>query len=386
MNRRYTALLSCAVLTAALLMAGCGDEPSTPNATAASAPSAERVETLLLAPTRFTDVIELTGTVEAIHDATLSAQATGTVLSIAELGTYVPRGEVVARLDSTEARAALNQAQAQFELAQDRYQRQEPLYRDSIITALEFEQVRSDLTQARAARSQARERLRNTRVTAPFGGTVETRFVQPGEQVAPNDPVARVIDVRPAKVVAGVPERYAGDVERGSSVEVRFNASRVAPRIGTVTFVGSAVDPASRTFTIEARIANEERRVKPEMVAQLRVDRATLDSALVIPRTAVVRDEGGTHVYIAERTDSATVARKRTITVGAESGAQVVVASGLQAGDAVVIVGQSDLSPGQPLDVTDQYDRIRAAGTPYRSDGDLSGGGVSDGDAAPPAS
>jgi len=90
----------------------------------------------------------------------------------------------------------------------------------------------------------------------------------------------------------------------------------------------------------------------------------------------VVRDEGGTHVYIAERTDSATVARKRTITVGAESGAQVVVASGLQAGDAVVIVGQSDLSPGQPLDVTDQYDRIRAAGTPYRSDGD----------AAPPAS
>ena len=373
MNRRYTLLFSCVVIAAALIFTGCGQESSTPqnaNAAATSSPPAKRVETLMLEPTRFTDVIELTGSVEAVHDATLSSQAAGTVISLADLGDYIPAGGRVAQLDSAEARAALEQAQASYELAQDRYERQKPLYQDSIITALEFEQVRSELTQTRAARDQARERLRNTRVTVPFSGTVEERFVQPGEQVGVNEPIARVIDVRPAKIVAGVPERYAGDIEKGTPVQIRFKASRIAERTGTITFVGSAIDPESRTFTIEARIPNEDRLVKPEMVTQLRVERATLEDALVIPRTAVVRDEAGTHVYVVERSDTSAVARKRDITIGTESGARVTIESGLQPGDEVVIVGQSDLAPGQPVEVTDQYDRVRAAGTPYKSNED----------------
>lgn len=361
-------LFAGAVLLIAVLTAGCSDgqSPSTAEAAAQQRP-ATRVETLVLEPTSFTDVIELTGTVEAVHDATLSAQASGTVTSIAELGTTVREGERVAQLDATEAQAALEQAQARYELALDRYERQEPLYQDSIITALEFEQVRSERTQARAALDQAEQRLRNTRVTAPFSGTVEERFVQPGEQVAPNDPVARVIDVQPAKVVAGVPERYAGDIEKGTSLQVRFQSARLGERTGTVTFVGSAIDPDSRTFTIEATIPNEERTIKPEMVAQVRLDRTTIDEALVIPRPAVVRDEAGTHVYTVDRTDTTAVARKRDIVLGPSTGARVAVTSGLQPGDEVVVVGQSNLAPGQPVEVTEQYTRIPGAGTPYET-------------------
>jgi RND family efflux transporter MFP subunit len=357
-----------ALLAAAVVTAGCGngEAPATAEAATQQRP-ATRVETLVLEPTSFTDEIELTGTVEAVNDATLSAQATGTVMSIVELGTAVQEGERIAQLDATEAQAALEQAQARYELTQDRYERQEPLYRDSIITALEFEQVRSERTQARAALAQAEKRLRNTRVTAPFAGTVEERFVQPGEQVAPNDPVARVIDVQPAKVVAGVPERYAGDIEKGNELRIQFQSARLGERTGTVTFVGSAIDPDSRTFTIEATIANADRTIKPEMVTQIRLDRTTIEDALVIPRPAVVRDEAGTHVYTLERTDSTAIARKRDIVLGPSTGARVAVESGLQAGDEVVVVGQTNLAPGQPVEVTDQYTRIPDAGTPYES-------------------
>ena len=376
----HVVLVATSLLAAAMLVAGCNGGQSS---TTAETPTQQRrqatqVETLLLEPTRFTDVIDLTGSVEAIHDARLSAQASGTVISIAERGAYVPNGGVVAQLDSTNARAALEQAQARYELALDRYERQKPLYQDSIITALEFEQVRSELTQARAALSQSREQLRNTRVTAPFSGTVEERFVQPGEQVAPNDPVARVIDVQPAKVVAGVPERYAGDIETGTPVQIRFKTAGAAPRTGTVTFVGSAIDPQSRTFAIEATVPNEDRTIKPEMVAQLQLDRMTLDDALVIPRTAVVRDEAGTHVYVVERTDTSAVAQKRDITLGPESGARVAIESGLEPGAEVVVAGQNNLSPGTPVEVTDQYDRVPAAGTPFEAGTDTA--------AAPPAS
>ena len=360
--------LIAALVLAAVVVGGCSDDSApAPPAQAAAEQPATRVETLLLQPTSFTDVIDLTGSVEAINDATLSAQAGGTVIAVADLGDYIPKGGTVAQLDSTEARAALDQAQARYELAQDRFDRQEPLYRDSIITALEFEQVRSELTQARAALSQATERLRNTTVTTPFAGTVEERFVEVGEQIGINEPVARVINVRPAKVVAGVPERYTGDIEKGASVRIRFKATNIGERTGTISFVGSAIDPESRTFTVEATLPNRERTLKPEMVAQLRVDRTTLDEALVIPRTAVVRDEAGTHVYVAEQTDSVTVAQKRDIVLGPEAGARVVVESGLEAGAQVIIVGQNDLAPGQPLEIMEQYDRVPAAGMPFDS-------------------
>lgn len=370
MNRRYTLLFFCVLIAASLVVTGCSEESAAPaDATAAPAP-ATQVETLTLEPTTFTDVIELTGSVEAIHDATLSAQASGTVISLAELGTYLPKGSRLAQLDSTDAYAALEQAQAQYALALDRYQRQQPLYQDSIITALEFEQVRSELAQARAARARAQKQLRNTRVTVPFAGTVEERFIQPGEQVAPNDPIARVVNVQPAKIVAGVPERYAGEIEKGNAVQIRFKNTRLEERTGTITFVGSTIDSQSRTFTTEAKIPNEDRLVKPEMVAQLRVDRTTMDNTLVIPRTAVIRDEAGTHVYVVEQTDTSAVARKRDITVGTESGARVTVASGLQAGDEVVVVGQSDLAPGEPVNVSTQHERIRTTGTSFASEAD----------------
>jgi RND family efflux transporter MFP subunit len=368
LTRFFSLAVIGALLGVTALTAGCGDSQSPTTAEAATQQRpATRVETLVMEPTSFTDEIELTGTIEAVYDATLSAQASGTVTSIVELGTAVQEGERIAQLDDTEAQAALEQAQARYELAQDRYERQEPLYRDSIITALEFEQVRSERTQAQAALAQAEERLRNTRVTAPFSGTVEERFVQPGEQVAPNDPVARIIDVQPAKIVAGVPERYAGDIEKGNELRIRFQSARLGERTGTVTFVGSAIDPESRTFTIEAAIPNDERAIKPEMVAQIRLDRTTIDGALVIPRPAVVRDEAGTHVYTVNRTDSVAVAQKRDIVLGPSTGARVAVESGLQEGDEVVVVGQTNLAPGQPVEVTDQYTRIPEAGTPFES-------------------
>lgn len=371
--------LTGALLLTAVLTGGCSDgQTSTPAETTLQQRQKTRVETLVLEPTSFTDVIELTGSVEAIHDATLSAQASGTVISLAELGAFVEKGGRVAQLDSTEARAAVEQAQARYELAKDRFERQQPLYQDSIITALEFEQVRSELTQARAALSQAKEQLRNTRVTVPFSGTVEERLIQPGEQVAPGDPIARVIDVRPAKVVAGVPERYAGDIEKGTPVQIRFKTSRIGERTGTITFVGSAIDPESRTFTIEATIPNRDRAIKPEMVTQLRVVRTTFDDALVIPRTAVVRDEQGTHVYVVEHTDTSAVAQKRDVALGPESGSRVVIESGLEAGTEVIIVGQNNVSPGEPVEITQQYDRVPAAGMPYDTG--------SDSVTAPPAS
>jgi len=358
------------LLVTALLASGCESGNSGPDAGAA-APSTDpaiRVETYQLEPQSFENVIEVTGTVEAIHDATLSAQVSGTIIYIADRGVRVREGDPVAQVDSVEAHAALVQARAQYELAQDRYNRQQPLYRDSIISALEFQQVRSELTQAKSALAQARKRLDNTTLEAPFSGTVEKRFVELGEQISPGQNVARVVDVRPARITAGVPERYVGEVEKGTTVEVRFSASSVSSRTGRVSFVGSAIDPESRTFPIEITLPNRERTIKPEMSVQLRVTGKTFENVISIPRTAVLRDETGPYVYVAEQTDSTVVAQSRDVVLGAQTGARVVADSGLAAGDRLIIAGQNNVAPGTPVTMAQQYDRLPTAGTPYEGD------------------
>ncbi len=327
-----------------------------------------RVETLVLAPTTFEDVVQITGSVEALEDATLSAQTAGTVQALIPLGSRVSAGGAVAQLDPALTRSAVEQAearvesaQAQFDLAEDNLNRNEPLFRDSVISAIEWENVRAQFNQARAnlaqaqsALSQAREQLRQATVTSPFTGTVEEHFADLGEQVTPGMPVARVINTSRVKVVAGVPERYSADIVAGTPVSVNFRASAGVDVQGEVSFVGRAIDPQSRTFPIEVVVPNPSGTLKPEMVAQVLVTRRRIDDALVIPRSAVVRDEDGDSVFLVEREGERNVAVKTPVTLGPSYGGNVVLTN-LQAGDEVVVLGQSNLTGGDGVQVMDRY-------------------------------
>lgn len=378
-------ILTAGLLGLALIVAGCaGSDGVNSEETADEAQTVRslRVETLELQPAEFEDVIEITGSVEAVNDARLSAQASGTVMSLAELGTFVQRGQTVAQLDPGLARAAVQQAeaavesaQAQLDLAEDNLRRQEPLYRDSVISALEFENVRSQrnqaqagLNQAKAALAQVQEQLNNTRVVAPFAGTVEERFVEEGEQVAPSTPVIRIVSTQNVKVVAGVPERYAGDIEVGTPVQVRLQAYGREPLQGTVTFSGSAINPQNRTFPIEVALANASGTLKPEMVAKVLVTRQHLEDVIVIPQAAVLREENSSIVYAVNHTDSMTVADRRQIQLGPSYNGRIVVTGGLEMGEEVVVLGQTNLTHGDALEITEQYTSVGAAGVPLKGE------------------
>lgn len=363
------------LLILALVASGCSGSESA-DAGAEETGRTIRVETLSLDPTEFTDVIELTGTVTSPRNATLSAQTGGTVEMLARRGTRIGRGEVLARIDATELRAALDQAaarlesaQAQYDLAEDNYNRLEPLYRDSIISAVEFENTRtqyaqaaSSVQQARAAVTQARERLSKATLRAPFSGTVETRFVEVGEQVNPGQPVAQILDADPVQVEAGVPERYSNDIEPGTPAEVVFSAYDGTRRQAPVSFVGSVIDPESRTFPIEIELNNSDRRLKPSMVARVLLEREQLEQVLVVPRAAIERDEEGDFVYIAApASDTTFVAARRSVTTGPSYRNQVVVTSGLEAGARVIVAGQNEVAQGDALDVVTNYSSAERA-------------------------
>jgi len=370
-TRRNDVSRSAYSLFALGLVVACSESPKTeapggPSPSALSARSrGQRVETTVVEPRLFVERVDVSATVTTQQDATLSARASGTVTGVVDLGDSVKRGRVLARIDADLARAQLAQAQAGFEaaqasldLARDTYERQKPLFEQDVISALEFENIESQLNQAKAslaqskaAVAQAREQLEQSRVVAPFAGSVEEKFVEDGEQVTMGTPVVRLVDASTVKVRGGVPERYAPDIRKGRQATVRFNAYGLEPRTGPVTFVASVIDPASRTFTIEVELDNPSGQLKPEMVARILVERSETPDALVVPQTAVLHDNEGDSVFVVERDGDMATARRRRVRLGARAGGEVIVIDGLEAGDEVITVGQSSVASGDPVEV-----------------------------------
>jgi membrane fusion protein, multidrug efflux system len=352
------------------MLAGCRGGPDDDGE-----PERQPVETLVVRPGAFVEWIETTGTVEAPQDATLSAEAGGTVVGMVAEGRRVQRGQVVAQLDPGLAEAGVRQAEAAVADARalvtqtdDAFARQQPLLRDSIISPLEFEQVRAQRQQARAALQQAvaalqesRERLEQSRLRAPFAGVVERHEVRVGEQVTAGQEVVRVVGPGPVEVVAGLPERFAGDVAPGTRAMVDLNAYGLGRRDATIRFVGATVDPQSRTFTVRLPLADRSGgAIKADMIAQLRVVRRTLDGVLVLPLEAVLRDERGESVLLAEAAaapggGTVYVVRRRAVELGARSEQGVIIAQGLVAGDEVVVLGQDEVAAGDTVRVATRH-------------------------------
>ena len=350
-NRWLLLALPLVMLLAAGSVSGC-ESADAEDAEANAAPTRRvvRVQTTIAQPKTFEERIQLTGTVEAVNDVTISAEAGGRVKYVADLGTRVRSGTIVGRFDDRLLKSQAVAAEADFKLASDTYRRQEALYADSVISALEFENARARRDQSEATYAQARKMYDDTQLRSPIAGRVEAKFVEEGELVAPGTPVVRVVDARKVKIAAGVPERYAADIKEGARVSVSLPAVGMATE-ATLAFVGSVVNPQSRTFPVELELANESGQLKPEMVADVSIERRTIEDAIVIPQNALVRDDLGIGVFALESVDGDLVAKRRNVVAGASFGGLTVIESGVEIGQEIVVVGQSSLTDGNLVEV-----------------------------------
>lgn len=320
------------------------------------------VETLQVSLQPFADQIRLSGVVEAVEDATISAENSGRIQRIVDRGDELQAGDVIAVMDKQLSQAQYEAAKTGFELAEDTFGRLERLHEEEIISTQDYLTARAQRDQARAQLQQAEERLQNTEIRAPFAGRVEERFVQVGELTAPGAPVVRLVNADRLRVVAGVPERYSGQIVEGSRVRMIFRALGTRPVESEVAFSGQVIDPGTRTFPVEVELSSMEGRVKPEMVVDLRIERTTLDEAIMIPRTALVRDEESIFLFVAKSEGGARVADLREVHTGVTSGSLIQVTSGLQNGDEVIVSGLRSLNTGDHLQVVQRQDAINRTG------------------------
>lgn len=302
---------------------------------------------------RFVEEIRLTAVATANQDVMLEAEESGTIRTFyVDRGDPVSGGDPVAKIDDRILSAQVAQARAAAELAEQTWQRRKSLWEDDRVgSEIAYLEAKFAAEQSAAALEALEGRLANTMIRAPFSGIFDERHVDVGTTVSPGETVGRVVDLNPVKIVAGVPERYAPDVEVGSEAEMTFEALDGRRYSATVRYVGATVDPQNRTFPIELEVENPGRLIKPQMVANLSVTRRSLDDVIVVPQDALVRTADGYRLFVVAERDGEQVAEARDVVVGPSRRNLVVIEEGVSAGERLVVVGQRTVADGDRVNV-----------------------------------
>ncbi|MGH7475557.1 MAG: efflux RND transporter periplasmic adaptor subunit [Longimicrobiales bacterium] len=311
-------------------------------------------------PRPFDDVLRLTGTAEARSDVTVAAEESGVIRALyVDRGARVRAGQPIAKIDDALLRAQFEEATANAMLAQETFERQRRLWEDERIgSEMTYLQAKYRAETARAAAKVIQARLERTVVRAAISGVVDDRMVDVGSMVAPGSAVARVIDISAIEVTGGVPERYATEVRTGNRVRITFDVLGSREFTGEIRFVGAALNPENRTIPVEVLVPNPSATIKPGMVASVAIAKSVLDSALVIPREAVLRHEDGYSVYIAADEGGRAIAQLRHVQLGPSESGKIVALAGLAPGDRVIVVGQNQVAEGDVLTIVDRAEAL----------------------------
>lgn len=365
------------------------------------------VKTLRLRPQSFTKEIELRGTVAPWKSVNISSELSGQLeySSLAE-GKTVNRGEVVARVNARLLSAQKEQAEANYRLnnLQEKWQkqilakqvavaeegyannastfaRQQQLYQDEVISAQAYDNSETNLSNSKlqlelqklqresgvavnrqqtvaagANLKVASANLAKAIVTSPISGYVNQLNVEQGEIVSPGTPIAQVVQINPVKVELGVPESDIGSISQGQQMEVRLDTMPDTPLLATVSFIAAAADNDSRTFPVKLRLDNPNYKIRGGMIARVTLERPSESEVIVVPQDAVMDARSGRYVFVEE--DGRAV--KRAVTIGRTQRGNVVINSGLESGEQLIVVGQRSVNDRDKVNV--QETRIQRPG------------------------
>ncbi len=300
---------------------------------------------------------EIDGVVEAVRQATVSAQATGRVASLqVKAGDKVRAGQVLATIDDRDtqtgvARGQAQVAQADAELAnaQANVQRTRDLRQQGFVSQAALDMAESQFKAAQAARAgagagaqQARLAQSFTQVTAPFDGYVLETLAQAGDLAVPGKPVATVYAAQPLRVVVQVPASMAQTARSAKTTELQAGDTWVQPAAQQGV---TAADPVSQTLTWKMDVpAAASAQMVPGQQTRVRFVGGTAQR-MVVPQAAVLRRGELTGVYVAG--DKGFVLK--AVRLGAQHGETFEVLAGLKAGDAVAVNAvQAGLAGAQP--------------------------------------
>ena len=314
------------------------------------------VEMRMMAPQ-----VWVNGEVISRNNAQIPSEVEGALVWLAEVGSRVKQGELLARIDATllqqqldEQLAIVSREQARLDFLSQEVQRLKSLVQQRNVSQSQLDQTiadqsvaRGDLAVAKARAAQVSERLKRSEIRAPFDGVVTQRLLQVGEWVDSGKAVAALVDTDAIEIRAWVTEQVLPYIKQGDSLQLKGVSLSGSAEVNTIVPVGE-----QRSRLYEMRLIPEQGWAVGQSL-QVAVPTASVNEQLSVMRDALVLRRDGTYLF---RVAEDGTAQRITVTTGVAMGPYIQVIGQVVPGDQVVINGGERLRPGQQVTV------INAAG------------------------
>lgn len=279
-----------------------------------------------------------TSTVQAYVKNNIAPQMAGRITKInVEIGDFVKAGQILAEID----KAQLLQAQLQLQNQEVELQRLKSLYEAGGLSQSDYDAIQM---QYNVLKTQVDNLVENTTLRSPINGVVTARNYDVGDMYGMSMPIFTVEQIVPVKILVGVSESDYSKVKKGDSVEITADAIPGKTFYGKVNRIYPTVDPATRTFTIEVKVDNNYRTLRPGMFVRATVNFGK-NNSVVIPDVAVVKQQGSGERFVYLLNEDGTVSYQKVV-LGRRMGAEYEVLEGIQDGAKVVTGGQIRLKDG----------------------------------------
>lgn len=318
-------------------------------------PPAVRMMTVEEVPLETAD--EYIAHVEPVQEVSLVPEVSGQIEAVYfEEGAMVQEGEVLLRIDSASYRATADSALAELLRAQRRYERLQRADSRSVART-DLEAAESDYLRAKAAEELAQVDLRKTEIKAPVSGRIGALLVKKGNYVSPATPsLARIVQLDPIRVVFSQTDRDYLEQRRSElaagaiSYEARVLLAdgSLYSRPGTKDFDDNVIQSETGTLAVRYRFENADGLLVPGGYVTVRLINSAAPKGIRIPQRALLIDAQGAYVLTVDAAGKVGVLR---VSAGDQVGQDVVILSGLKAGDRVMIDGLQKTRPGAVVQV-----------------------------------
>ncbi len=313
-----------------------------------------KVTGMVLKPQVFSDNLSLSGSIDANEQIEVRSEVSGVVESINfQEGAFVSKGQMLFKINDIELRAQLSQARTKQALASENQRRAKLLLQKEAISQEEYDISNADFRSAQAQTQLIQAQIAKTTVRAPFSGKIGLRSISKGTYVTSATVVANLVNTNQVKITFSIPEKYATKMKANSVLSFTVAGSK-ENYTAKIYAIEPQIDVATRTLQMRAIAQNSEGKLIPGTFANVALPLENINDALLVPTEALIPVQNGKKVFVSLHGK----AKEIMVETGARTDKNILILSGLKAGDTVLTSGVMTLKDDSPVKVSIKKDKL----------------------------
>lgn len=301
---------------------------------------------------KFEHFFHANGSFEAVDYAYISPETSGQVTEIlVKEGSRVKKGQILAKLNTDILENTIREVKTALDLATIVYQKQEELWNKKIGSELDYLRAKNDMQRMEDQLKTLESQLDMSIITSPINGVVDLIVPKVGELAMPGQLMMQVVNLDEFYLNVEVSEAYLPYLKKGDPVVVHLMAYGDYHIEASIYRIANIINSENRSFKVKIKVKNEDNKIKPNMLAEVKFKDFEDEAALVVPSIIVKKDFKGNYLFISQEIDGLQMAKKTYVETGKSRANETMIVSGLNVGDQVIIGGYNKVVEGSLLSI-----------------------------------